>query len=390
VSHLSLWPLIWANVGRRKLRVIFTFLCICTAFGIFGMLDAVRTSFQQSLNLVGADRLLVFNKAASTDGLPFAHVQKIRGIDGVKAVIPMSWMGAMSRGQEVENAIFATSPREFLEIYPEVKLAESERQALISDRRAIAVGSVLANRYGWKIGDNIPLRSVAFQKLDGSSSWDFQVVAIYEIRESAVWSNDAAILHFPYFNDSLASGRDLASYLVVQVSDSSAAESVARRIDTAFANSGADTNTVTETYYTRQLAMRVGNVTRILLAVIAASFFTMLLVVANTMAQSIRERRSELGVMMVLGFSHRTILSLIVVESCLLTLLAGLSGLALSYALVTRAALSFARFLPVFEMNAETVLRGVSFMLITGIVAAVVPAIQTRRLSIVDSLAQRA
>jgi putative ABC transport system permease protein len=378
-------PLVWANLRRRKLRLVFTFISILLAFLMFGMLDALRTSLSQAVNLAGADRLMLQSKVNITVSNPRSHYEKVKAVPGVRAVAPFNWFGGVYKDSKQQIQVQATDPEEFMKVYPEVHLKPEELAAWKNDRQAIVIGQALADQYGWKIGDRIPLRSDIWRKQDGSDTWEFNVVGIYSV-EGSGWDKRSAMFQYDYFNESLQFGKDLVGWMVIKVASPDDSDKIANKIDAMFANSSNETKTATERVFIKQFLDQVGNIGLILVSVTTAVFFTMLLVTANTMAQSVRERTNEIGVLKTLGFSGESILGLVLLESLFLTFTGGLVGLGLAWFFAKGLGAAIKDFFPVFEIGANTFLVGAALMLLFGLITGMWPALTAMRLKIVDAL----
>jgi len=378
-------PLVWANLRRRKLRLVFTFISILLAFLMFGMLDALRTSLSQAINLAGADRLMLQSKVNITVSNPRSHFEKVKAVPGVLAVAPFNWFGGVFKDSKQQIQVQATDPDEFMKVYPEVHLKPEELAAWKNDRQAIVIGQALADQYGWKVGQRIPLRSDIWRKTDGTDTWEFNIVGIYTVSGSG-WDKRSAMFQYDYFNESLQFGKDLVGWMVIKVANPDDSEKVATRIDAMFANSSNETKTATERVFIKQFLDQVGNIGLILVSVTSAVFFTMLLVTANTMAQSVRERTNEIGVLKTLGFSGQSILGLVLLESLFLTFTGGLVGLGLAWVFAGALGEGIKDYFPVFKIGAGTFLVGGSLMLAFGLVTGLWPALTAMRLKIVDAL----
>jgi putative ABC transport system permease protein len=383
---MSWLTFVWANLTRRKLRLVFTLLSIILAFLMFGMLDALRTSMSQAVNLTGADRLITLSKVSIVDSFPISHYEKTRAVDGVSSVVHLNWFGGVYKDGTMQIPVFPMNVEEFFKVYPEVKITAEEFTAWKTDRQGIVVGKVLAERYGWKKGDRLPLKSSIFRKQNNSDTWDFNIVAIYSVENSAGWDNQSAMFHYQYYNESLLFGQDQIGWMTVKVKDPAQAEAVARRIDAQFANSSDETKTGTEKAFTKMFMEQLGNIGKILISVVFAVFFTMLLVTANTMAQSVRERTNEIGVLKTLGFGSGTILRLVIAEALFLTVLGGLIGFGLAYLGVMALQPSMKQYFPIFEIDSSTIIVSLVLMVALGVITGLWPAVAAMRLKITDAL----
>ena len=379
-------PLVWANLTRRKLRLLFTLGSIIVAFTMFGLLEALRTSFAGTVSLAGADRLISISKISIIHSLPRAYFEKVKTVPGVSAVTQFNWFGGVVKDGRTQIPVYPTDPANFLAMYPEVKIAAAERETWLADRQGIIVGPLLAKEYGWKVGDRVPIRSAIYRKEDGGDTWEFNVRAIYDVVGSAGWDKGSVVFHYDYFNESLRRGRDQIGWMVLRVSNPKESEQIAHRVDELFANSTDETKTATERAFIKQASEQVGNIAAILVSVVSAVFFTMLLVTANTMAQSVRERTNEIGVLKTLGFGDGILLGLVLLESLTMTILGGLIGMALAWLAVGALGPVVEQYLPVFGLNRSTVLASLALMVGLGAVAGLWPALSAMRLKITDAL----
>lgn len=383
---MSWLSFVWANITRRKLRLVFTLFSIILAFLMFGVLDALRTSLSQSVNLTGADRLITISKVSIIDSFPVSHYNKVKGVPGVKAVVHLNWYGGVYKDSKQQIPVFPMNVEEFFEVYPEVTITPEEFAAWKADRQGMVVGQVLAERYGWKKGDRVPIKSSIFRRQNGSDTWEFNIVAIYTVENSAGWDNQSAMFHYDYYNESLQFGRDQIGWMTVKVDNPDESEEVAKRIDELFENSADETKTATEKAFTKQFLEQIGNIGKILVSVVFAVFFTMLLVTANTMAQSVRERTNEIGVLKTLGFNAGTVLKLVIGEALFLTVIGGLIGFGLAYMVVGGIQPFMKKYFPIFEIADSTIITALVLMVGLGIVTGLWPATSAMRLKITDAL----
>ena len=377
---------VWANLTRRKLRLVFTLLSIILAFLMFGMLDALRTSLQGAVNLTGADRLITISKVSIIDSFPVSHYEKVRAVPGVKAVVHLNWFGGVYKDGKAQIPVFPMNVENFFDVYPEVKITPEEYAAWKADRQGLVVGQVLADTYGWKKGDRIPLKSSIFRRSNNSDTWEFNIIAIYKVENSAGWDNQSAMFHYDYYNESLLFGRDQIGWMTVKVANPEDSDLIAKRIDEQFTNSSDETKTATEKAFTKQFLEQIGNIGKILISVVFAVFFTMLLVTANTMAQSVRERTNEIGVLKTLGFEAGTVLKLIIGEALFLTIVGGLIGFALAYVAVGGLQPMMKKYFPIFEIANSTIITALVLMVALGVITGLWPALSAMRLKITDAL----
>lgn len=377
--------IVWRNLLRRKVRTIFTVLSIFVAFVLFGILMAVRAAFSLGIDLAGADRLMVLNKISLIMPLPSSYKEQLRAIDGVRDVTHANWFGGYFQETRNQFANLAVDPESWLRMYPEFVLTEDEKQAWLADRQGAVVGIDTAKRFGWKVGDRVPLQATIFRRPDGAA-WEFNISGIYD---SPVKGTDKTQLFFHYanLNESLRTmtlGNQVGWY-VIKVNDPDQSPAIAKTIDQMYANSQTETKTDSEKAFVAGFARQIGNISLITQLIASAAIFMILIVTANTMAQSIRERTSELAVLKTLGFGDGRVLWMVLLESCLIALIGGGLGLALSWVIVAGGDPT-GGFLPMFYFPVKDLIAGVVLVLLLGVVAGAFPAWQAGRLRIVDAL----
>lgn len=376
--------LLWSNLKRKKLRTALTLLSIFIAFLLFGVLCTIKESFTAGISVAGADRLIVRHKVSLIMSLPESYTRRIENIDGVASAVHFSWFNGIYQN-EPKNffATMPTTPESFLELYPEYILPESEKEAWLNTRTGAIVGRTLAERFGWKVGDRIPLMSPIWPREDGGA-WEFDIVGIFDGKER---STDTSGMYFryDYFDEARAQNKGQVGWFGVRVSDPEQAEEVAAAIDAEFANSPYETKAEPEGAFVQGFAQQIGDIGAILMAILSAVFFTILLVAGNTMAQSVRERTEELGVLKAMGFSNQLVLMLVLAESCLIASVGGLLGLGAAW-LFAAGGSPVPDMLPVFYLPLPALLVGVAFVFGLGVVAGILPAVQAMRLQIAVAL----
>jgi putative ABC transport system permease protein len=380
---MKYFPLLWANLGRKPLRTSLTLASIVIAFLLFGMLRALQTALTGSADLAGVDRLITMHKVSFIQPLPLAYLNRVRGVEGVRAAGSSSWFGGIYQEDRNQIAVFATEADIFWDLYTEYKLPEEQRTAWIADRGSAIVGRGLADKFGWKVGETIPIRSNIFTHKDGGSVWPMKIAGVYDATNGDV---NSIYFHYDYFNESRTFGRDQIGMVSVRLENKDQAAEISKKIDAMFANSPTETKTNTERAFMQSFANQMGNIGALVTAVASAVFFTMLLVTANTMGQSIRERINEIAVMKTLGFSSFAVTAMVFGEALLVTAIGGLIGLGLAALLSGLIAKVMSTFFPVMGLGAGTYVGGVALILILGSLAAALPSVQAWRLQIVDAL----
>jgi putative ABC transport system permease protein len=380
---LKYLPLLWSNLQRKRVRTVLTLASIIIAFLLFGLLQTMRAALTGGAELAGVDRLMTIHKISLIQPLPASYLNRIRGVEGVKLASTQDWFGGIYQDDRNQVGALAVEPELFFQMFPEYAIPEEQKAAWLADRTGIIVGRDIAERFGWKVGQKIALRSNIFTNKNGTSSWDFNISGIFTASNN---DNSSVYFHYEYFNESRREGKDNIGMVVMRIDDPNRAAEVAARIDAQFANSSTETKTTTEKAFVQGFANQLGNIGALLTAVASAVFFTMLLVTANTMGQSIRERINEIGVMKTLGFSSATVTTLVLGEALLITALGGFTGIALSFVLSGAVAKVAQQFFPALGLPTNTWLIGTGLIVALGVLSAVLPCTQAFRLKIVDAL----
>jgi putative ABC transport system permease protein len=377
-----------ANLFRKRTRTILTLLSVVMAFLLFGLLQSINSIFSAGANFVGATRLMTQARVSFTQPLPLSMVPKLEAVPGVARVAYSQWFGGVWQ-ENTPIFVFAVDPQRQHDLYPEYVMAEDEWQGFAKTRTGMIAGKQLADKYGWKVGQKIPIASNIYPQKNGSKSWAFDLVGIYDGKDEATrkLTNQAFINH-DYFDEANQFGKGRTNFFILKLTDGNQAEAVSKTVDAMFENSPDETKTQTEKDFNLGFVKQIGDIGLIVRWILFAVFFTLLLVVGNTMAQSVRERIPELAVLKTLGFSDGTVLGFVFAEALALCLFGGLLGLALA----TLAGAGIAKSTgDQFQLNvdAKVWLIGVAAILLMSIVVGLLPALRARRLKIVDALAGR-
>ena len=293
-------PLIWKNVWRRKFRTTFTLLSIFIAFLLFGILMTIRTAFSFGVDIAGLDRLILIHKVSLIMPLPRAYQAQLQQVPGVDLVTHQSWFNGIYQDPQNFFANIAVEPEPFLEIYPEFVVPPDQVKAWLADRQGAIVGKDLAERFGWKIGDRVPLTGTIYQPKAGQA-WEFNVSGIYDGGDGV--DKTQFFFRYDYLSENSQFGDGQVGWYVVKIADPSRSVELSRTFDSMFANSSAETKTTTEKGFVEGFASQIGDIGAIMIAISSTVLFMFGLVAASTMAQSVRERTSELAVLKTLGFS---------------------------------------------------------------------------------------
>jgi putative ABC transport system permease protein len=380
------FTLVIKNLFRRKLRAVLMIVSILVAFLIFGVLAGVHASFTSGEDRAQADRLVVVNKVNFTQPLPVAYYNRVRSVPGVRQVTHSNWFGGYYQDPKNFLVAIASEPATLLDVYAsDYDLAPEARQAFIRTRTGAIVGEAMARRWGWKVGDRIPVSSNIFSQKNGSHTWDFDIVGVFKGKAPQV-NTDVMFFQYDYFDETRSFGKDTIGWIILQTANPADNDRVAKAIDAMFVNSVAETSTDTEKAFNKAFAAQLGNIALIVTLVVGAAFVTILMIVGNTMALTIRERTREIGVMKTLGFSGGRILRFVLGESVLLALLGGLPGLALAALAMAWLQPSVSNMLPGFALTPGIAAEAVALMLALGLVTGIVPALNAMHMKIATAL----
>ena len=376
-------PLIWKSIWRKKFRTVFTLLSIFIAFLLFGILMTIRMAFSFGVDVAGLDRLVLIHKVSLIMPLPLSYQTRLQQTNGVEVVTHQSWFGGIYQDPSNFFANIAVDPESFLKIYQEFRVPPDQVKAWLADRQGAIIGRDLANRFGWKIGDRVPLTGTIFPPKGGGQTWEFNIVGIYDGDDGI--DKTSFFFRYDYLDENRTFGAGTIGWYVVKIADPSRAQEMGAKFDSMFANSSAETKTTTEKGFVEGFANQIGDIGAIMVAILVAVLFTMLLVAANTMAQSVRERTSEVGVLKTLGFSNGSILALVLGESVLIAVIGGSLGLGLAWLFVQNGDPTNGM-LPVFMLPSRDMAIGAGLIVVLGLVAGALPAFNAMNLKITDAL----
>ena len=384
---MKYFPLVLRNLLRRKVRTTFTILSIVVAFLLFGFLMTVRAAFAMGVDLAGADRLMVIHRVSIIQPLPQSYGPKIRATPGVTDLTHANWFGGYYQNPNNFMANMAVDPESWLRMYPEFEMPEEQKKAWIADRAGAVVGIDTAKKFGWKVGDHVPLISPIYRKPD-NSPWDFTIRGIYDSSKKGV-DKTQFFFQYNYMNEALRAAKvgfaDIIGWYVFRVEDPSTADQLAKRVDAMFENSNAETKTATEKAFISEWGKQVGDIGSIMIAITAVVMGFILFVAGNAMAQSIRERTNELAVLKTLGFGDGKILAIVLLESCAIALIGGAIGLGLASLIIAQGDPT-GGMLPIYYLPPRDLVFGIALVIVLGLATGLLPAVQASRLKIVDAL----
>jgi putative ABC transport system permease protein len=381
---MFLLKLLLRNAFRHRLRTGLTIVGLVVAVCAFGLLRTLIDAWYAGVAASSSTRLITRSSVSLTFPLPLSYAQRLKAVDGVTTISWANWFGGVYQTERNFFPQFAVEPASYLKLYPEYRLTEDEKQAFLRDRRGAIVGRKLANTYGWKIGDQIPIRGTIY-----SGTWNFTLRGIWEGAEAKT-DESQMLFHWQYINETLrkkyGSRADFVGVYVLGIDEPHNAALISQRVDAQFKNSAAETLTETEAAF--QLSF-VSMSEAILAAIEAVSYIIIVIimvVMANTMTMTARERMAEYATLKALGFSPGFVVRLLFGESLLIALIGGAIGLGATFPAVAGIAGALGSFLPVFQVQPSTVVMQCGAAAVVGLVAAAWPAWRMSRIDIVQGL----
>lgn len=386
---MNLLYLVWRNSFRNKSRVLLTCLSISVAFFLFTALAAINHALNVNVSSNNQYRLMSNHKVSITRSMPINYQQKIAALEGVEQVSYASWFGGYFQSEKNQLTVTAVDHSSYFSLFDEYLLTPEQLKQWQSKRSGLVIGQNLADKFSWKVGDKIPISSSIWMNKEGSFSWEFIVSAIYQSKDSSV-DNNRVFLQHAYFDEARAYANNMVSWLSTGIDKNADAQAVSISIDTLFANSNAPTRTATEQVYIKEQAQQFVDMAMVIKVVLVAVFFTLLLIVCNTMLQTNRELLNESAMMKALGFSSRALIFQVYLESLLLLLIGALSGSLVALALMGTIKQQFADFLPGIAIEPAHFGVVITITLISAALCSFFPAIAIKRLSISQTLGAKA
>lgn len=372
-------PFILRNLKRKKTRTVLTVGSIAVALFLYGLLVTIDQSLSAGVDVAGADRLVVRNRISLILPLPLSYQQRLRQIPHVTEVTHATWFGGIYQDERNFFPQFAIDTDTYRRVFREFVIPDDEWQAFLADREGAVAGRGLAERFGWKVGDRIPLRAPIW-----GGTWEFNLRAIYDGARPGV-DTGQFWLRWNYLEERRRWSKGMVGWYTVQVDDPDNAVAVARAADDRFANSPFETSTETEKAFATGFAKQIGNIRLLVVSIGAVVMFTLLLVTGTTMASAVRERVPELGVLKTVGFGDGTVLALVLAESVLLALAGGTIGLGLAKLFTSRGDPT-GGLLQVFYLGPEKIALGLAISVVVGLLAGAIPALTAMRLRIVEAM----
>jgi putative ABC transport system permease protein len=379
--------LIFRNLLRHKLRTALTVGSLAIAVFLLCVLRALVVSLDAGVRNSTSDRLIVQSAVSLFVNLPASYLGKLQAVEGVDSVARLQWFGGYYQDPSSFFAQFGVDPEEFLDMYPEFKIVDGSRERFLTERTACIVGRQTADRYGFKVGDTVPIIGTIFQRLDGTP-WEFQVAAIYEL-DSIVWDETTIFFPFEYLEESLeggtASGPPGSGVIYMHLAEGVNPVNIAAEVDGLFENGPQRVQTTTEAEFNAQFVSMVGNIPFFVTTIGGGVLAAILLAVINTMLLSGREQRHDMGVLKALGFSDWAVFGVMLGQGVVLCVLGGGVGIGLAQLSSPEIAKLLGTMFPGFEMTSEILTSACTLSLGIGLLSGALPAAATRKLMAVDA-----
>jgi putative ABC transport system permease protein len=384
---MKYFMLIWAGLWRKKARTILTMLSIMVAFLLFGLLQGISHGIKSGFGASGNSRLWTTNRMSAVSSMPVSITDQIKSVSGVRNVAHMSFFGGYFREAKDTIPAYATNIDGFAAVYPELHITPELVAAMKSTRPGAVIGRPLANKYGWHIGDKVPLGTTIWTDKNGSNNWIFDVVGIFDPERRFANSPLGAgfWINYDYWDENRAFDNHRVHQYITAIDDPTHAIAISAAIDKLYENSPQETRTQTENAALQNQLKQLADIDFIANSIVGAVMFTLLFLTGNTMMQSVRERIPELAVLKTLGFSSGRVCTLVLFESLLLCLFAAVVGLTLTVVVgkTVGSALGGG------ELQLKVIASGFAIAVLMAIISGLPPAIRAQRLNIVDALAGR-
>ncbi|MEO8115827.1 MAG: ABC transporter permease [Phenylobacterium sp.] len=375
------------NLFRKPVRTTLLLISIFIAFLIFSVMVSFTISISNIRSL--PTRMVTLSKINFTESLPVAHYDRISRMDGVAVATHANWFGGYYQ-DPVRGflPVFAVDPETWLQVYKEdLPLGATARKAFLTERTAMLAPQAIAERYGWKVGQRIPLNSNIFSQANGSHTWEFTLAGTFPTPPSSSQTG-TVMIHYDYFNETITFGRDRVGWVPFLTTSAGLNDQVAHAIDQRFANSADETSTADEATFNKSFSAQLGNIGLVVSLVVSAAFVAILLIVGTTIALAVRERTREVGVLKTLGFSSTRVLRLVLGESLLLAFLGAGLGVAAGAGLLAALPAASGGVAPPLTFEPSVVAWSAAIALALGLVTGLFPALEAYRLRIVDAFAR--
>ena len=376
---MRFWSLLRANLGRHKRRTFLTIASVALALFLFASLRSVITTLGAASQFGSARRLVTMNATGFVLPMPVAYANRLRAVEGVDAVTWANWFGGRYGDGKRFFASFAVDAESYLEVYPEMSVTPEHREAFMADRSGALIGARLIDLFGWQVGQDVTLEGTIYP-----GDWTFTIRGIYTPLDPVI-NDDAMMFHFEYLDERSERKGDVGWY-ILQIANPEDAPRIGSQIDEMFRNSPAPTKTGTEQAFNASFATMWGNIGLLMNTIGTAVVFAILMVTANAMMMSARERTREMAVLKTIGFSDRRLFGLVMAEAGLITLTGAVIGLGAAKLFYQTTNFNGGGFLPGFGVTWSTIGIGAAIALLLMLASGIIPAVRAARMPVVTAL----
>lgn len=381
--------LIWRYHKFFGMRSVLLTVAVILAFGTFGILGALRYSIQGGDNSIASRRLMVMSDAGAMQGLPISAIDTIRKVDGLKAISYATWIGLYYREQSTMFMSFAVDPKTWFDTHPDMVMDDATRKAFLGDPRAILVSADIADKFGWKKGDSVPLQSLLFRPPKGEKAWNHIVAGVFESSQGA-GSRNFAITHYDFLNENRDLWKDTVASFIVTLDPNVTADDASQRIDTALGSSAWPSHTSSDQVFHNDFFAQFGDIVSMIQMVVAVAFATLMLIVSSGMALGVRQRRRDLGILRVIGYSTYKILRIVVGQTMMVVVVGAVLGLAFAFVFNWTITSKYPEILPQLDLPIPIIVQAFAIAVALSLFGAAIPAYIALRTKPVEAMAEEA
>lgn len=380
--------LVLRNLTRHRLRLALTTASLTVAVFVLILLRSLVVALDAGVQAAASDRLIVQSAVSLFVSMPLGYEPKIRQVEGIQELTKFQWFGGVYQERSGFFAQFGVDPEAFFRSYPEVNIVEGSAEDFVASRESAIIGRELAKKYGWEVGDSVPIQGTIFRRVQGDA-WNFRIAGIYESTRANV-DEGTMYFHFENLDQALrggaAEGPEGAGVFVLRIAPGADALQIMADVDALFEHGPQRVQTTTEAEFAQQFVSMVGDVPFFLGSLGSGILLAILLAALNTMLMAAREQTRDIGVLKSLGFSDGTVGSVLLAQSLLICGVGG--GLGVLLALVTEPAMaqSLGSMFPGYTVTHTTALQALALSLALGLVAGLLPAWRAARTRVVDTL----
>lgn len=383
------FSLIWRYHRFFRLRSLLLTGAVALAFCTFGILGALRYSMNGGDNSIASRRLMVMSDAGALQVLPLSGLDTLRRVEGLRTISYATWTGLYYREKSNMLMSFAVDPATWIDTHPDMEVDEATKQAFLNDRRAILVSAGIAEKFGWKKGDSVPLQSLLFRPPHGEPAWNHIIVGVYYPTQRSGYRN-FVVTHYDFLNENRTLWKDTVGSFVITLNPDVTANDASHRIDTAFETSAWPTYTSSDQVFHEEFFAQFGDIVSVIEMVVIVTFGALMLMVSSGMALGVRQRRRDLGIMRVIGYSNAKILRIVVGQTMMVVIVGAVMGMACAFVFNWAITSRYPEVLPHVYLPLPVMAQGFAIGIVLSLLAAAVPARIALRTKPVEAMAEDA